>query len=281
MKIVLQILFFVAFTVAMKAMFDPDLNARLVAFEPIGNLPVLVREVALHVPYALIAALLLTRAEVWPRLPGMMSLHAPLAAMLALMLMSGTMAQSSPVLALIVRPFAVLLLVANLVMVLTRLTPKPGFVYEGSGVPSVKLFLAAMLTLALSIDLAAPIANAAGFGAVLEKVPAVYLNLAIGAVIAAAYIVASGVRFRTLQPNSASAWMSWGIALWVIAQLLEPAITQLRTYGFQKERGVAEFILHASAVKAGLEIVAHALLFIGCFTLLSHLLPERDRVARQ
>ena len=279
MKVVLQILFFVAFTVAMKAMFDPDVNARLVAFEPIGNLPILVREVVLHVPYALIAALLLTRAEVWRRLPEMFSLHAPLAAMLALLLMSGTMAQSNPALALIARPIAVLLLAANLVMVLTRLTPKPGFVYEGSSVPSVKLFLAMTLTVALSIELAAPLVDAAGIGAM--KIPAVYLNLAIAAVIAAAYIMASDVRFRSLQPNSASGWMTSGIVLWVIAQLIEPAIPQLRAFGFHKERFVAEFIDRAPAIKAGLEIAAHALLFIGCFTLLSHLLPARDRIARQ
>ena len=54
----------------------------------------------------------------------------------------------------------------------------------------------------------------------------------------------------------------------------------LRAYGLQKERAVVEFINDATAIKAGLEIAAHALLFVGCFTLLSHLLPERERIAR-
>ena len=280
MKIVLRVLFFVAFAVAMKAMFDPDVNARLVAWEPLGNMPVIVRELVLHVPYALIAALLLTRAEVWGRLPHMFSLYGPLAAVLAALLMSGTMAQSYPVAALIARPLVVLVLAAVVVMILTRLTPKPGYVYEGSSVPSVKLFVALTLLLALSIELAAPLANAAGAGAVLEKAPVVYLNLVVGAVLAAAFIVASGVRFRSLQPNSASGWMTLGIFLWLLAQLVEPVIPLLRNYGLHKERGVAEFINYATTIKAGLEITAHALLFVGVFMLLSHLLPERERVAR-
>jgi hypothetical protein len=47
-----------------------------------------------------------------------------------------------------------------------------------------------------------------------------------------------------------------------------------------KQTAVATFIAHAPAIRGGLQIVAHALLFVGCFTLLTHLLPERERIAR-
>ena len=221
MAVVRQAVFYVAFAVAMKAMFG-DVNALIQMWvPPLADLPVVAREAVLHLPYALIAALLLTLAEVWRRLPAMFSLYPPLAIAMVTLLMSATMASSYPGPALLARPLATLLLVTTLVMVLTRLVPKPGF------------------------------------------------------------ITASGIRFRSLQPNAASAWMVAGIVAWAIAELIEPAIPLLGTYGFQKQAAVAAFITHAAAIRAALHIAAHALLFIGAFSLLSHLLPARDRIARQ
>ena len=126
-----------------------------------------------------------------------------------------------------------------------------------------------------------PILAVAGAAGVADRVPAAYLDLALAAVVVAAFIMASGVRFRSLQPNSASTWMMLGILAWVVAQLVEPAEPLLRTYGLHKQPAVAAFIAHAPAIRGGLQIVAHALLFVGGLTLLSHLLPERERIARQ
>lgn len=280
MNAVRRILFFVALTVAMKAMFDPDVNARIVAFGPIGNLPTVVREAALHVPYALLAALLLTRIEVWSRLPSAIGWYPVLLVLAAVVFVPGAVAASDPRLAALAKDAAVLLLIAAIVMALTRLTPKPGFIYEGSSFPAVRAFFALTLLLALSIGFVAPFVNDARTDAMLARIPAAYANLAVAAIIVAAFIAASGIRFRSLQPNSAAGWMTWGILLWVLAQAVEPVIPLLRTYGLQKERIVVEFINDATTIKAGLEIAAHAVLFVGCFTLLSHLLPERDRISR-
>ena len=277
MAAVRQAIFFIALAVAMKAMFG-DVNAWLEAWGPLANLPVVVREAVLHLPYALIAALLLTRAEVWRRLPAMFSLYPPLAIAMATLLMSATMASSYPNLALLARPLATLLLVTTLVMVLTRLVPKPGFIYEGSSFPAVKAFIALTLLIALSIDFAGAILAVTGFTV---RMPVEYANLILAAVLVAGFITASGIRFRSLQPNSASSWMVAGIAAWAIAELIQPVIPLLTTYGLHKEAAVAAFITHAAAIRAALHIVAHALLFIGAFSLLSHLLPAREGIARQ
>jgi hypothetical protein len=279
MNAVRRILFFVAFVVAMKAMFG-DVNALIQMWAPLAELPAVAREAALHVPYALIAALLLTRAEVWGRLPAMVSLYPPLVIAAAALVMAAGIARTNPDLAILAARLVTLVLVVPIVMILTRLTPKPGFIYEGSSFPAVKAFLALTLLAALSVPLAMPILAVTGAGGVADRVPAAYLDLAVAAVVVAAFIVASGVRFRSLQPNSASTWMTLGILAWVVAQLVEPAEPLLRTYGLHKQTLVATFIAHAPAIRGGLQIFAHALLFVGCFTLLSHLLPERERIAR-
>ena len=139
-------------------------------------------------------------------------------------------------------------------------------------------YLVAALSVVMPIDFAGAILGLTGFTV---RMPVDYANLTIAAVIVAGFITASGIRFRSLQPNAASAWMVAGIVAWAIAELIEPAIPLLGTYGFQKQAAVAAFITHAAAIRAALHIVAHALLFIGAFSLLSHLLPARDRIARQ
>jgi len=279
MTAVRRILFFVAFVVLMKAMFD-DVNALILMWAPLADLPAIVREAALHVPYALIAALLLTRAEVWGRLPAMISLYPPLVIAAAALVMAHAIAATNPQLSVLAVRLVTLVLAVPIVMVLTRLVPKPGFVYEGSSFPAVRAFVALTLLLALSIGLAGPFLGLAGASSLLERIPVAYADIIIAAVIVAAFIVASGVRFRSLQPNSASTWMTLGILAWVLAQLVEPAEPLLRTYGLHKQPAVATFIAQAPAIRGGLQIAAHALLFVGCFTLLGHLLPERERIAR-
>jgi hypothetical protein len=277
MVAVRQAVFYIGFVVAMKAMFG-DVNALLQAWGPLAGLPAIAREAAIHVPYAVIAALLLTWAEVWRRLPAMFSLYPPLAILAGMMLMPGAIAASHPDLAILAARILTLLLVAMLVMVQTRFEPKPGFIYEGSSFPAVKAFIALTLLLALSIDFAGAILGLTGFTV---RMPVEYANLAIGAVIVAGFITATDVRFRSLQPNSASVWLVAGVAVWAVAELTQPAVPLLRTYGFHKEPAVAAFVTHLAAIRAALHIVAHALLFVGAFSLLSHLLPERDRIARQ
>jgi len=275
--IVRQAIFFVALVAAMKAMFG-DVNALILMWAPLAGLPAIVREAALHLPYALIAALLLTRAEVWTRLPAMISLYPPLVIAAAALVMAHAIAATNPQLAVLAVRLVTLVLAVTLVMVLTRLMPKPGFVYEGSSFPAVKAFIALTLLLALSIDFAGAILGLTGFTV---RMPVEYANLILAAVIVAGFITASGIRFRSLQPNSASSWMLAGIAAWAVAELIQPVIPLLTTYGFHKEAAVAAFITHAAAIRAALHIVAHALLFIGAFSLLSHLLPAREGIARQ
>jgi len=279
MSAVRRILFFVAFTVAMKAMFG-DVNALGMMWEPLAAMPAPVREAVLHVPYALVAALLLTVSEVWGRLPAMITLYLPLAAAVAAMVPAHGVAAQYPELAPLAIALVTLVLVLCIVMILTRLTPKPGFIYEGSSFPSVQAFVALTLLLGLSIPLAAPVLTAAHSGHVLESIPVGYANLIPAGIVVAAFIVASGIRFRTLQPNSAGAWMGWGIALWLLAQFVEPAAPLLQTYGLHKQATAAWFIAHAATIRGSLELLAHALLFAGAFSLLSHLLPARDTIAR-
>jgi hypothetical protein len=279
MSAVRRVLFFVAFTVAMKAMFG-DVNALATMWEPLAAMPVRVREAVLYLPYALVAAVLLTRSEVWARLPATIALYLPLAVVVAALVAAPGAAARYPELAPLAIALLTLALVMNIVMILTRLTPKPGFIYEGSSFPSVQAFVALALLLGLSLPLAAPVLTAAHAGHVLESIPVGYANLIPAAIVVAAFIVASGIRFRTLQPNSAGAWMGWGIALWLLAQFVEPAAPLLQTYGLHKQAAAAWFIAHAGTIRASLELLAHALLFAGAFSLLSHLLPARDSIAR-
>src|SRR5206468_3797374 len=102
---------------------------------------------------------------------------------------------------------------AIIVMILTRLTPKPGFIYEGSMFPAVQAFIAFTLLLAMSIAMAGPLLVLIHVGGALERIPVGYANVIPAAIVVAIFVAASGIRFRSLQPNSASTWMAWGILM--------------------------------------------------------------------
>lgn len=275
-------IFFLAFVVAAKAMFG-DLNEWLEAWQPLKALPGAVRELLLHVPYALLAALLLTRAEIWGRLPAG---RASIAACFVLVILAVAelaapcAVAGMPRAAAVAGPLVTLALLAALVVVCLRLTPKPGFIYEGSGFPAVRAFIAFTLLLALSIDFAPIVTAIVDLAVAWARMPAHGINLALSALVVAAFVVTSGLRFRSLQPNPAVGWLMTGILFFLLAVLVVPAEGLARTYGLHRQAAVAAFLAHGATIAIVLRALAHVMLFIGAFYLVSHVLPPRDRIAR-
>ena len=274
-----QLLFFLAFTITAKALFG-EVNAWLEAWRPVATLDYGVRELAVHLPYAVVAGLLLTHAQIWSRLPANYGWYALLALLSAAQLLAPHAIAGLPPFPAPAVPFLTLALLAAIVMVHLRLLPKPGFIYEGSSFPGVRAFIALTLLLALSIDFAPPLLALPGAGSVAERMPAMLVNVIVCALIVSAFISASGVRFRMLQPNPAGPWLVAGIVAFVAAELVQPTGALLKTYGLAGEPFAAALIVHAAAAVSLLRIAAHVLLFVGAFYLLSHLLPLRERGAR-
>ncbi|MBC8022017.1 MAG: hypothetical protein H7Y14_02785 [Burkholderiales bacterium] len=234
------VIFFVALTVMIAATFQ-DAAAILSRWG---------RPELVYIPAAIVAAALMAHARVASRLALNVGWYLVLA-ILALVFIAAPWAPV-PFIDVVARP----LLMVAIVLVLLRLTPRAGSLYERTSVPSVLVFLAFTALLYESIPI---VDNIRAFGLShpsIEKIPAPMANVAAAAIVVAIFIVASGIRHRFLQTNPTRGWLWAGLALWIAAA----GASHVRAYAMY-----AEYVLTA----------AHVLLFVGAFYLLSHLLPRR------
>ena len=232
-------IFFVAYVVMMAATFPeaPALASRWV------------HPWLLVVPAALVAAAVLAHARIPPRLPEGAGWYLALL-VLALAQVAAAFVPS-PWLAF-VKP-ALMLAVA---LALLNVRPRIGDLYQGRTMPGFLAFLAFTALISESI---APLRDLAAVGVshpAIDRVPWPMANLAAAAVLAAAFILLSGMRHRSMQPNPAKAWLVSGVLLFLVAAA---AMHAKSTYEY------ARFGLHA----------AHLILLIGATYLLGHLLPSR------
>ena len=240
-----SVILFLALVVMATATFD-DANAWLEPLPAIRKLPIAARIAMLYVPSAILVAILWFHARVGPRVQGHMAWFA------ALVLLA---------VATILTPYATPALMLALALVLLRVTPRIGTVYDAGGLPSVRMFLGFTLLLAMSLKWGEEIF---GMDLVMERManlPLDALGIAVCAVAVAIFIIATDVRHRRVQPCSAGFWLTLGIALG-IAGILSAHLPSNVPYGF--------------FLSAALGIAGHLALFVGAFLLLTHLLPVRD-----
>ena len=203
----------------------------------------------LYVPAALIAAGVLAHARIPPRLPESMGWYAALVVLTLAQL--STLAIASPYLAA-VKP-ALMLAVA---LTLLRVKPRIGDLYQGQTTPGFTAFLAFTALISLSVT---PLKDLAAVGVshpAIDRIPWPMTNLAAAAVLAAAFILLTGIRHRSMQPNSAKSWLVPGIVVFIVAAAAHhsQATLEYARYGL---------------------FAAHLLLFIGATYLLGHLMPSR------
>ena len=236
---------FAALVVMATATFS-DANAWIEPLPMMRQLPIAARIALLYVPYAILVAILWFAARVQPRVQGGMAWFLALAIFAV-----GT----------IVTPYVTPALMLALALVLIRLAPHTGSLYEANTFPGVRAFLAFTLLLAMSIKWGADLF---GMELLLENVPRLPLDAAgaaICGVAVAVFIVAAKLRFRRVQPSSAAMWLTGGIVL-CVAGALASHLPSSVPYSF--------------FAAAGLLIAAHVALFVGSFLLLSNLLPYRE-----
>jgi hypothetical protein len=235
---------FVALVVMATATFS-DVNAWIEPLPAMRQLPIAARVVLLYVPYAILVAILWFFARVQSRVQGNMAWFIALAIFAV-----GT----------ILTPYVTPALMLANSLVLLKLAPRTGLLYEATSFPSIRAFLGFTLLLAMSIKWGADLF---GMELLLENMPSLPLDgvgAAVCAVAVGVFIAGAKLRHRRVQPCGAAMWLTAGIvacALGAVAAHL-PNIRG----GF-----------YASA---GLLVIAHVLLFVGAFLLLTHLLPRRD-----
>jgi hypothetical protein len=244
-------IFFLAVVVLARSM-ALALQALFSASPTAGALPADLRYLLTHLPFAIVFAMLFAHARIVPRLPPHPAWYALLAAF----------ALAKVAIYWISFPYmwlATPALLVAVVLVLLRVAPRTGDLYESSLMPGVTAFLGFSLLLATSwpVDYGVLAMQKAGLPSL--RLPILVPNLVIAMAVAGIFIVASGIRHRSMQPNPASAWLWIGIVLTVVAETVN-----ITMRGFFK----AEYLL---AVRA----TAHLALLVGSFYLLSHLLPRR------
>ena len=233
-------LFFFAYVVTMVATFGDAATLASAWMNPL----------LLYFPAALIAAAALAHARVAPRLPGSPGWYAALVVLALAQL--ATLAIASPYLAA-VKP-ALMFAVA---LTLLRVKPRIGDLYQGATMPGFTAFLAFTALISLSIT---PLKDLAAVGVshpAIDRIPWPMTNLAAAAVLAMAFILLTGMRRRSMQPNPAKSWLVPGIVVFIVAAAAHHS------------KATVEYARYAL-------LVAHLLLFVGATYLLSHLLPSRD-----
>ena len=211
-----------------------------------------VRYLLTHVPFVLVFALVFAHARILPRLPANPAWYAVLA----------LLAAARVAMFWISFPFMWALtpaLLVVVVLVLLRLVPRTGDLYQASTMPGVAAFLGFALLLATSwpVDYGVRLLQYAQLPSL--RLPILLPNLVIAMAVAGAFIVASRIRHRSMQPNPAAALLWIGIVLALVAEAVNIALR-----GFFKP----EYLL-------ALRVTAHLALLVGSFYLLAHLLPGR------
>jgi len=209
----------------------------------------------LYVPAAVIATGVLAHARVPPRLPENMGWYVALVVLTLAQLAS--LAIASPYLAF-VKP----VLMIAVAFTLLRVKPRIGDLYQGRTMTGFTAFLAFTALISMSIT---PLKDLAAVGLshpAIDRIPWPMTNLAAAAVLAVAFILLTGIRLRSMQPNPARAWLVPGIVIFIVAGAAHHS------------KATIEYARYAL-------LAAHLLLFIGATYLLSHLLPSRasDRMA--
>ena len=230
--------FFVALTVLIGATFDAF--ALLLSGQAVE---------LVYLPAAIVAAILMAHARIPSRLPDNVAWYAVLL-VLAVAFVVGV--RTSVVVPALARP----LLLAAIVMVLMRLTPHAGSVYERTSVPGVLVFFAFTALLYQSVGFVVSLRALGISHPALGRFPAPMVNVVVSAVLVAIFVVASGIRHRFLQPNPSRAWLWAGLSIWLAAA----AASHVRAY--------FTYAFYTLAF-------AQVLLFVGAFYLLANLLPRR------
>jgi len=236
---------FVALVVMATATFS-DANAWIEPLPVMRQLPIAARVALLYVPYAILVAILWFFARVQSRVQGNMAWFVALAIFAV-----GT----------ILTPYVTPALMLALALVLLKLSPRPGILYEASSFPSIRAFLGFTLLAAMSIKWGADLFGMELLLENLQSVPLDAVGAAVCAVAVGVLIAGAKLRYRRVQPCGAATWLTAGI-LTCAGGALAAHLPSKIPYGF-----------YASA---GLLIAAHLMLFVGSFLLLSHLLPYRE-----
>ena len=222
-----------------------DANAWIEPLPEIRKLPIAVRVALLYVPYVILVGALWLYSRVGPRVQGHIAWFVVLAALGVAEIFT---AYVTPVLMLVVA------------LVLLRLTPRAGTIYEAGSFPSIRAFLGLTLLLAISLKWGGDIF---GMDLAMELLPPVPLD-GVGALVSAvavgAFIAIGRLRHRRTQAPGAANWLTAGIVCCIA--------------GAAASHLPAKFAF-AFFLSAGLLIVAHLLLFVGAFLLLAHMLPSR------
>jgi len=236
---------FVAIVVMATATFS-DANAWIEPLPAMRQLPIAARVALLYVPYAILVAILWFYARVQSRVQGNIAWFIALAIFAV---------------GAILTPYVTPALMLAIALVLLKLSPRLGFLYEATSFPSIRAFLGFTLLAAMSIKWGADLFGMELLLENLQSVPLDAVGAAVCAVAVGVLIAGAKLRYRRVQPCGAATWLTAGI-LTCAGGALAAHLPSKIPYGF-----------YASA---GLLIAAHLMLFVGSFLLLSHLLPLRD-----
>lgn len=240
-----QLILFIALVVMATATFD-DANAWLEPLPAIRKLPIAARIAILYVPMAGLVGLLWMWGRIGSRVRGSMGWFVALAVLSA---------------ATVYTTYATPLLILANALVLIRLNPRIGDLYDAHAFPSLRAFLGLTLLLAMSLKWGADLF---GMDWVMERYPDLPLDglgLGICAIAVGTFIAATWLRNRRVQPCGANFWLMLGLFAGIAGALTAHLPSN---------------VPHGFFVSAALGIVGHIALFIGAFLLLSHLLPLRE-----
>jgi len=154
---------FVAIVVMATATFS-DANAWIEPLPAMRQLPIAARVALLYVPYAILVAILWFYARVQSRVQGNIAWFIALAIFAV---------------GAILTPYVTPALMLALALVLLKLSPRPGILYEATSFPSIRAFLGFTLLAAMSIKWGADLF---GMELLLENLPSVPLD-AVGAAV--------------------------------------------------------------------------------------------------
>lgn len=203
-----------------------------------------------YAPLAVLATILLVHGRVAARVPQNPVLHA-IAFGLAIAHLPALL------MPLPYEPATRALLVVFVMLILLRLKPRIGDLYQSTPIPGFIAFLSLTALTFQSIGIVQELAAVGVTHRELTRIPLPMANLAAAAIVVMVFIAASGIRHRPQQFNPSKAWLYWGLAAWIAGA----ALAHVREY--------AQYANYAL-------VAGHVMLFIGAFYMLSHLLPSRD-----
>ena len=254
------VVFFLAFTILAKATF-PEVSVR-----GLDGVPA-------YLPFAVFVGLLGWHVRLWQRLPAN-----PVWYVLLLVLAAAQLVATVPLIRLLpFVPFVKPALLALVVIVLMRVRPRTGTVYEGMTVPFLLTFVAFSLLLGLSIrvddELYRESYPSRAYYAIKPWLP-VMPEVILSMVPVLAFLLVSGLFRRSRQPTAALPWLLAGVVLFIAGEALRQMSLHDLSLAARIPAG-AQFFRRAYTFGLPLLFAAHVALFLGAFYLLSSLLPRR------